>query len=112
LKKKELLEEDVILTVDLAVYEVANSIWRHEYLLKDLRDGLRYLSIFHGLLETNKIRAIHPSQGLIERSYEVAARNNLPIYDAVFIALALEIGTELKTFDREQAAVMQTESAR
>jgi len=107
-----LFEEDVILTVDLAVYDVANSVWKHEYLLKDLRDGLRYLSIFRGLLETNKIRAIHPNQGLIERSYDVAARNDLPIYDAVFIALALEIGAELKTFDREQAEIMRTESAR
>ena len=107
-----MFEEDVILTVDLAVYEVANSVWKHEYLLKDLRDGLRYLSIFRGLLETNKIRAIHPNQRLIERSYEVGARNDLPIYDAVFIALALEIGAELKTFDREHAEIMRTESAR
>jgi predicted nucleic acid-binding protein len=53
----------VIVTVDLAVYEVANSVWKHQYLLRDLRDGLRYLSIFHGLLETNRIRAIPPSRG-------------------------------------------------
>jgi predicted nucleic acid-binding protein len=112
LKKQELLEEDMILTVDLAVYEVANSVWKHQYLLKDLRNGLPYLSIFHELLETNKIRAIHPNQGLIERSYAVAARNKLTIYDAVFIALALEIGTGLKTFDRQQAAIMQIESVR
>jgi predicted nucleic acid-binding protein len=112
LKKQELFEEDVILTVDLAVYEVANCIWKHQYLLKDLRDGPQYLSIFYELLETNKIRAIHPGQELMGQSYAVAARNKLPIYDAVFIALALEIGTGLKTYDRQQAAIMQRESVR
>jgi predicted nucleic acid-binding protein len=45
----------------------------------------------------------------MERTYAVAARNKLPVYDAVFIALALEIGTELRTFDGQQAAVMQRE---
>jgi len=112
LKRQELLKEDVIITVDLAVYEVANSVWKHQYLLKDLKNGLQCLSIFHELLETNKIRAIHPGQELMERSYAVAARNKLPIYEAVFIALALELGTGLKTYDREQAAIMQRESVR
>jgi predicted nucleic acid-binding protein len=68
--------------------------------------------IFHGLLETNKIRVVRPSLGLMERSYALAARNGLPIYDAVFIALALEVGAALKTYDRRQAAVMRKESAR
>ncbi len=112
LKNQELLEEDVILTVDLAVYEVANSIWKHQYLLKDLKDGLRYLSVFYELFETNKIRAIHPNQELIGRSYAVAARNKLSVYDSVFIALALEIGSGLKTFDVQQAAILQRERIR
>jgi len=46
----------------------------------------------------------------MERTYAVAARNKLPIHDAVFIALAMEMGTGLKTFDDRQAAVMQRES--
>ena len=80
--------------------------------VEDARDGTRYLMIFHGLLETNKIRVVRPSLGLMERSYALAARNGLPIYDAVFIALALEVGAALKTYDRRQAAVMRKESAR
>ncbi len=112
LKDQELLREEDIITLDLAVYEVANSVWKHQHLLKDLKDGPKYLSIFHGLLETNKIRAVRPSPGLMERSYALAARNGLSIYDAVFIALALEVGAALKTYDRRQAAVMRKESAR
>ena len=112
LKRQELLREEDIVTADLAVYEVANSIWKHQYLLKDLRDGPRYLSIFNGLLETNRIRAVHPAQELMERSYALAARNGLPVYDAVFIALALETGVGLMTYDRRQAAVMKKESTR
>ncbi len=112
LKRQELLREEDIVTADLAVYEVANSIWKHQYLLKDLRDGPRYLSIFDGLLETNRIRAVRPTQELMERSYALAARNGLPVYDAVFIALALETGAGLRTYDRQQAAVMEKESTR
>jgi predicted nucleic acid-binding protein len=112
LKRPELFDEDTILTVDLAVYEVANSIWKHQYVLGDLKNGLPYLSIFHGLIEANKIRVVHPNPKLVEESYAVSARNKLSIYDAVFIALALEIGTGLETYDRAQAAVMRRESAR
>lgn len=49
LKRKRLLEEDQILTPDLALYEVANSIWKHQHILKDLEDGLPYVSTLYGI---------------------------------------------------------------
>jgi predicted nucleic acid-binding protein len=112
LKDKGHFDDDVIVTVVVAVYEVANSIWKHQYLIKDIRDGLRYLSIFHELLKTNKVQTVHPYQDLIELSYEIAAKNKLSIYDAIFVSLALEMGTGLKTYDVQQAAVMERESTR
>ena len=109
LKNKALLEEDTILTPDLATYEIVNSIWKHQWLLKDLRDGRPYVSILYGLVESRKIRLIHPDQELMEMSYSIAARHDVSVYDAVFVALALESGSELMTFDKQQSAILQKE---
>jgi predicted nucleic acid-binding protein len=107
LKNKALLEEDAILTLDLAIYEIVNSIWKHHHILKDLSDGRPYVSLLYGLVESQKIRLIHPGRELMERSYSVAASNNVSVYDTVFIALALESGFELMTLDKQQATIMR-----
>jgi len=112
LKKKELLEMDFLLTVDLGIYETANSIWKHEVLLKDLEDGLPYLSILSGLIESGRIRIVSPGKELMERAYSIAARNRRPFYDAMFIALALQLGSELETFDKAQTALLVREASR
>lgn len=100
------------MTVDLAVCEVINSIWKHQHVLKDLSDGLPYVSILYGLMESGKIRIVRPTQDLMERSYSIATRNRATVHDAVFIALALESGLELMTLDRRQAAIMRNEAGR
>ena len=41
IKRKVIFEENQdILTLDFAVYEVANSIWKHEFLLKELKTAV------------------------------------------------------------------------
>ena len=109
LKRKELLEEDFLLTMDLAIYETVNSIWKHQFLLKDVKDGLPYVSILHGLMESGRIRVVQPRIELIERAYSLSAKHKRPIYDMVFVALALELSTSLATFDKGQAAILQRE---
>ncbi|MBI2185180.1 MAG: type II toxin-antitoxin system VapC family toxin [Thaumarchaeota archaeon] len=110
LKRKNLLEENEILTPALALYEVTNSIWKHQYILKDLEDGLPYVSILYGLVDSGAIRIVQPDEELLTRSYAMAARNRVSIYDAIFVSLALEIGLELKTFDRQQTRIMRLEA--
>jgi len=112
LRKKRLLEEDTILTLDLALYEVTNSIWKHHYILKDLEDGLPYLSIFFGLIDAGTIRMVSPTDEIMKQSYLLATRNKLSIYDTAFVSLALKSGLELKTFDKQQNSVMLHESRR
>jgi predicted nucleic acid-binding protein len=109
LKRKELLEEDVLITVDLAVYEVVNAIWKHQFLLKDLNDGPAYVSILYGLVESGRIRLIHPGEELMRRGYSLAAHNRRSIYDTIFVALALELASELATFDKRQADLLGRE---
>jgi predicted nucleic acid-binding protein len=110
LKRKELLEEDSLLTVDLAIYETANSIWKHQVLLKDVEDGLAYVSILVGLIESGRILLVSPGKELVEKAYSIAARNRRTFHDAVFIALALQLGSELHTFDKGQTQLLAKEA--
>jgi predicted nucleic acid-binding protein len=103
LKKKELLEEDFLITVDLAVYEVVNAIWRHQFLLKDLDDGPSYVSILYGLIESGRIRIIRPAPELMQKGYSLAGENRRSVYDTIFVALAIELAYELATLDKRQA---------
>jgi predicted nucleic acid-binding protein len=112
LKRKELFEdEDFLLTLDLAVYEVANSIWKHEFLLKDVEDGIEYIAILQGLIESGKIRLLHAGKEIMKSAYSIASKNKRPLYDCVFIALALELSAELATYDRRQVELLQKASA-
>ena len=103
LKRKELLEEDFLITVDLALHEAISAIWKHQFLLKDLKDGLAYVSILYGLIESGRIRVIRPGAELMRKGYSLAAKSKRSVYDTIFVALALELALELGTFDERQA---------
>jgi predicted nucleic acid-binding protein len=107
LKRKELFDGEPLVTLDFAVYEVANSIWKHEFLLKDIKSGSEYLSIFQGFIETGTIQLLHVSRETLDTAYSLAAENKRSIYDTVFVALALELGLELWTFDKRQTDVVK-----
>jgi predicted nucleic acid-binding protein len=103
LKNKALLETDFLVTLDLSVYETANSVWKHEFLLKDIKNGIEYLSILEGLIESGKIQLLHVGKEAMAKAYSLAAENKRTVYDTVFVVLALELRLELATFDNRQA---------
>jgi len=84
---------------------VTNSIWKHQYVLKDLDDGLPYLSILFGLINAGKIRVVALNEKFIRQSYSLAASNRASIYDMIFVSLAIELGLELKSLDRQQIRI-------
>ena len=110
LKKNELLSEDGIIAPDFMVYEVANALWRHEHLLKDLADGKPHISALWGLIDAGKIKLISPNERLSLMSYSIARRNGITVYDAIFICLAIDLDVALKTFDKIQARALESES--
>ena len=109
LKRKELLEEEFLITVDLAMYEIVNAIWKHQFLLKDLNDGPAYVSILYDLVESGRIRVVRPGAELMRKGYSLAAKNKRSVYDMIFVALALELASELATFDKRQAELLGRE---
>jgi predicted nucleic acid-binding protein len=110
LKKNELLSENDIVAPDFMVYEVANALWRHEHLLKDLTDGKLHLSILWGLIDAGKIMLISPNKRLSAMAYSIAVGNGITFYDAFFVCLAIDLGITLRTFDKIQAQVFETET--
>lgn len=113
LKKKELIEdEEQILTSHLATFELARVLWKHQKLLKDIDDASEYLSILFGLVESRKILLVPPSEHLLQRSLLLARRHDVSVYDAVFVAIAVETGLRLATFDARQSALMRKEAQR
>ena len=94
------------------MYEAVNAVWRHQFLIKDLGDGIPYVSILYGLIDSGKIRVIHPGEELMKRGYSLAAKIHRSIYDAIFIALALELTSDLATFDKRQAELLQEETGK
>ncbi len=109
LRRKSLLEQDQIVVPELALYETINSVWKHEYVLKDLKDGSAYLAILFGLIDAGTILVLSPNEQLMKKAYVIAGRNRTSVYDSVFVSLALELGVELKTFDRAQMRAMKSE---
>lgn len=112
LQDASLLSNVQIVAPDMVVYEVANAIWKQEYLLKNLENGKEYIAIFHGLLDSEKIAVMPPNEDLIQHSYLLAKQNSITIYDAVFVALALQLDLPLKTLDKAQTRAFKLESNR
>lgn len=99
------MSRNQIVTPQLAVYEIANAIWKQEHLLKKIADGKIYLGYFYGLIDSGKIAVVYPNKNLIYESYVMARANDFSLYDSIFICLALKLGLNLKTLDKRQAEI-------
>ncbi len=86
---------------------MANSIWKHQTLLRDIKDGLPYLALFLALVDSGAITLVRPWSELVRKSYSLASEQRIPFYDAIFIALSLELGLALKTFDQRVARIVK-----
>ncbi len=109
-KREELLEGERTITADLAVYEVANSIWKHQFILKDIDDGPSFLSIFYELIESGAISIIRYTKKTLRETYDLAGKHKISVYDATFLHLALETGLELRSIDARLLRIFNSEA--
>ena len=106
LREASLLENETFVAPDLSLYEVVNTLWKHEIVLRDLSDSSTRIRLFLELISTETIRLVRPDRRLIHQAYSLSVEHRLPIYDMIFVALALELGLELKTFDSKQSKIL------
>ena len=95
---------------ELVEYEVTNAIWKHEHLLKDLKNGKPYISIFYGLMEAGIIKILSPNENIMQQSYSIAKRNKIAVYDAVFVSLAIKLDLALRSYDGVQILALKSEN--
>lgn len=93
-------------TLDLAIKEVANAIWRRVVLLHDI-DIEKVLTLLNHLLELKKVLRVEPQDQYIVQAFTIALENNIAVYDALFIAQAMIKKATLITSDKRQFDVAQ-----
>lgn len=91
---------EILATVDLALPEALNAIWKHVSKIGDLgreeaADGARDL-----LRIWAKLR-VHQSVEVAEEAFKLALEEGVTVYDAIYIQLARSKRAGLATFDEK-----------
>jgi len=109
LRDATLLENETLVSPDLVLYEVANTLWKHETLIGDLRDSQQRIELLLDLVSNERVQLVRPDRKLLNETYALSLKHRLPIYDSIFVALALQLKIELATFDSKQSSVLRQE---
>ena len=112
LRDATLLENEVLVSPDLALYEVVNTLWKHEALIGDLDDAQQRIELLSGLVSARRVQLVRPDRKLLDQAYALSIKHRLPIYDSIFVALALELKIGLATFDAKQSKILTDEKRR
>jgi len=89
-------------TLDLAIKETANAIWRRVRLLGDI-DKQKALLLLSDLVDIKRlILKIEPQDLYLRQALEIALQYGVTIYDALFIAQAHVKKAILITADKRQ----------
>lgn len=94
------LMRDGVITLDLAVKEIANALWK-----KVVRGEMEYrvaAEILRDIVE-GKPFPIEKQDIYILEAFKIACENGITIYDSLFIALAKAKNLEIITSDSRQA---------
>lgn len=90
--------EDEIVTVDIALAEALNAVWKHNVAIKDLPDQKAELAgseILEFWEDLDKI----PSHLIADKARLIAKTHKLTVYDSLYVAAALKHDSLLLTFD-------------
>ena len=109
LHNAELFSKETLIAPDLALYETTNVLWKHQQLLQDLPDASPYLNILLRLLSERTLVLLRPDDELTRKAYNLSLKHRTPFYDAVFIALALQLKLKLETLDKTQIQILTEE---
>jgi predicted nucleic acid-binding protein len=102
---RKLLEGGAVF-VDHVVEEVSNAIWRKYAVLRleDAEVAIRRYELLVELVRSGVV-VLENELKYLEKAFRIAIENGVTVYDALYIAQALELGAQLLTSDREQADV-------
>jgi len=91
-------------TLDLAVKETANALWRRVVLLRDI-DVDKASTLLDDLLKLKKALRVEPQDRYLRAAFEIAITHRITVYDALFIAQARAKNAVLVTADEKQYSI-------
>lgn len=94
-------------TLDLALKEAANALWKRATLIGDL-DKETINALLNSLIDISKIvLRLEPQDKYLKPAFEISLKHNTPIYDSLFLALALGIKGVLASRDKRQLDIAE-----
>lgn len=99
-KAVQKIQEKDLTTVDLAMAEVANVAWKRVTIFHENEE------IITGALKKsiefiNTVCKVIPTEELIERSFQIALKEKITLYDSLFLAASEKEKTPLLTLDKK-----------
>jgi predicted nucleic acid-binding protein len=99
------------ISVDLVIKETVNAIWKRVMRKEiSLEDAKRMFEAMKGIL--NKAVIIENEMDHIDEAFKISIKQNITVYDSLYIALAKKKKLELLTADEMQAQVASLEEVR
>ena len=95
------------ITVDLAIKEVINSIWKR--VLRGALSEEDGYKVFRGFIENLMVKIVN-QENLLDNAFKIALKQKCTIYDAIYIALAKQEKLELITSDKKQKELAEKEN--
>ena len=87
--------KEEIVVPDLVLYEIANSLRHHpDFSTDEIKTAV-------GSLFDMGIEIVAPTYGLLSKAIDIARNDNVTCYDAVYLALAEDIGETFITADEK-----------
>lgn len=98
---------DECITVDLAVKEVINSIWKR--VLRGKLNSDDAYKVFQGFIENLMVKVVD-QEDVLDEAFKISLKHNHTVYDSLYIALAKKMKLELVTSDKRQRDVAMKEN--
>jgi predicted nucleic acid-binding protein len=98
-----------IVTLDLALKELANAL--RKKISENEMSFETAARIIRDIAE-GKPFPVEPQEPYLVEALEIALRNNITVYDALFVAMAKRKGLELATCDEKQAKAARKEGVK
>lgn len=100
IKRANLKPFSQVLTLDLAIYESLNAIWKEYSLLNhiDYETAQEYINLVKNVFKILHIESIN---GIEEKVFELANKEKLTIYDAAYLAKSIKANYILVTDDEK-----------
>jgi predicted nucleic acid-binding protein len=105
-KVKEIIIEKPY-TLDLALKEVANAIWRRTILLGNMNIEKAFVLLDDLLKLKNTLLIVEEQDLYLNQAFRIAIENKIPIYDTLFITQAISKQAVLITSDENQYKIAQ-----